>query len=93
MNEGENLSAIWQKNFNLPAYLISSINIAEHTGLLAEALKDTGVFLAKEYELKQKLRLNMYLSSFFIVRFSNSNYVNDFFSHSSICRYFSTYAY
>ena len=56
LNEGENLSAIWQKNFNLPAYLISSINIAEHTGLLAEALKDTGVFLAKEYELKQKLR-------------------------------------
>ena len=44
------------KNFNLPAYLISSINIAEHTGLLAEALKDTGIFLAKEYELKQKLR-------------------------------------
>ena len=42
--------------FNLPAYLISSINIAEHTGLLAEALKDTGIFLAKEYELKQKLR-------------------------------------
>ena len=37
LNEGENLSAIWQKNFNLPAYLISSINIAEHTGLLAEA--------------------------------------------------------
>ena len=56
LNEGENLSAIWQKNFNLPAYLISSINIAEHTGLLAEVLKDTGVFLAKEYELKQKLR-------------------------------------
>lgn len=56
LNEGENLSAIWQKNFNLPAYLISSINIAEHTGLLVEALKDTGVFLAKEYELKQKLR-------------------------------------
>ncbi len=56
LNEGENLSAIWQKNFNLPAYLISSINIAEHTGLLAEALKDTEVFLAKEYELKQKLR-------------------------------------
>lgn len=56
LNEGENLSAIWQKNFNLPAYLISSINIAEHTGLLAESLKDTGVFLAKEYELKQKLR-------------------------------------
>lgn len=56
LNEGENLSSIWQKNFNLPAYLISSINIAEHTGLLAEALKDTGVFLAKEYELKQKLR-------------------------------------
>ena len=56
LNEGENLSAIWQKNFNLPAYLISSINIAEHTGLLAEALKDTGIFLAKEYELKQKLR-------------------------------------
>lgn len=56
LNEGENLSAIWQKKFNLPAYLISSINIAEHTGLLAEALKDTGVFLAKEYELKQKLR-------------------------------------
>lgn len=56
LNEGENLSAIWQKNFNLPAYLISSINIAEHTGLLAEALKDIGVFLAKEYELKQKLR-------------------------------------
>lgn len=56
LNEGENLSAIWQQNFNLPAYLISSINIAEHTGLLAEALKDTGVFLAKEYELKQKLR-------------------------------------
>lgn len=56
LNEGENLSAIWQKNFNLPAYLTSSINIAEHTGLLAEALKDTGVFLAKEYELKQKLR-------------------------------------
>lgn len=56
LNEGENLSAIWQQNFNLPAYLISSINIAEHTGLLAEALKDTEVFLAKEYELKQKLR-------------------------------------
>ena len=56
LNEGENLSAIWQKNFNLPAYLISSINIAEHTGLLAEALKDTGIFLSKEYELKQKLR-------------------------------------
>lgn len=56
LNEGENLSAIWQKKFNLPAYLISSINIAEHTGLLAEALKDTEVFLAKEYELKQKLR-------------------------------------
>ena len=56
LNEGENLSAIWQQNFNLPAYLISSINIAEHTGLLAEALKDTGVFLTKEYELKQKLR-------------------------------------
>jgi type II secretory pathway component PulF len=56
LNEGENLSAIWQKNFNLPAYLISSINIAEHTGLLAEALKDTGIFLTKEYELKQKLR-------------------------------------
>lgn len=56
LNEGENLSSIWQKNFNLPAYLISSINIAEHTGLLAEVLKDTGVFLAKEYELKQKLR-------------------------------------
>ena len=56
LNEGENLSAIWQQNFNLPAYLISSINIAEHTGLLAEALKDTGVFLDKEYELKQKLR-------------------------------------
>lgn len=56
LNEGENLSAIWQKNFNLPAYLISSINIAEYTGLLAESLKDTGVFLAKEYELKQKLR-------------------------------------
>jgi type II secretory pathway component PulF len=56
LNEGENLSAIWQQNFNLPAYLISSINIAEHTGLLAEALKDTGIFLAKEYELKQKLR-------------------------------------
>ena len=56
LNEGESLSAIWQQNFNLPAYLISSINIAEHTGLLAEALKDTGVFLAKEYELKQKLR-------------------------------------
>lgn len=56
LNEGENLSSIWQKNFNLPAYLISSINIAEHTGLLAEALKDTGIFLAKEYELKQKLR-------------------------------------
>lgn len=56
LNEGENLSAIWQQNFNLPAYLISSINIAEHTGLLVEALKDTGVFLAKEYELKQKLR-------------------------------------
>lgn len=56
LNEGENLSAIWQQNFNLPAYLISSINIAEHTGLLAESLKDTGVFLAKEYELKQKLR-------------------------------------
>lgn len=56
LNEGEILSAIWQKKFNLPAYLISSINIAEHTGLLAEALKDTGVFLAKEYELKQKLR-------------------------------------
>lgn len=56
LNEGENLSAIWQKNFNLPAYLISSINIAEHTGLLAEALKDTDIFLAKEYELKQKLR-------------------------------------
>lgn len=56
LNEGENLSAIWQKNFNLPAYLISSINIAEHTGLLAEALKNTGIFLAKEYELKQKLR-------------------------------------
>lgn len=56
LNEGENLSDIWQKNFNLPAYLISSINIAEHTGLLAEALKDTGIFLAKEYELKQKLR-------------------------------------
>lgn len=56
LNEGENLSAIWQKNFNLPAYLISSINIAEHTGLLAEALKDMGIFLAKEYELKQKLR-------------------------------------
>ena len=56
LNEGENLSAIWQKNFNLPAYLISSINIAEHTGLLAEVLKDTGIFLAKEYELKQKLR-------------------------------------
>lgn len=56
LNEGENLSAIWQKNFNLPAYLISSINIAEHIGLLAEALKDTGIFLAKEYELKQKLR-------------------------------------
>lgn len=56
LNEGENLSAIWQQNFNLPAYLISSINIAEHTGLLAKALKDTGVFLAKEYELKQKLR-------------------------------------
>ncbi len=57
LNEGENLSAIWQKNFNLPAYLISSINIAEHTGLLAESLKDTGVFLAKEYELKQKLSI------------------------------------
>ena len=56
LNEGENLSAIWQQNFNLPTYLISSINIAEHTGLLAEALKDTEVFLAKEYELKQKLR-------------------------------------
>lgn len=56
LNEGENLSAIWQKNFNLPAYLISSINIAEYTGLLAESLKDTEVFLAKEYELKQKLR-------------------------------------
>ena len=41
------LSAIWQKNFNLPAYLISSINIAEHTGLLAEALKDTGVFFSQ----------------------------------------------
>lgn len=56
LNEGESLSFIWQQNFKLPTYLISSINIAEHTGLLAETFKDTSIFLAKEYELKQKLK-------------------------------------
>lgn len=55
LKEGASLSSIWQK-FNLPAYLVSSVQIAEHTGLLANALKDTGKFLAKQYELKQKIR-------------------------------------
>lgn len=55
LKEGASLSSIWQK-FNLPAYLVSSVQIAEHTGLLANALKDTGEFLAKQYELKQKIR-------------------------------------
>lgn len=55
LKEGASLSSIWQE-FNLPAYLVSSVQIAEHTGLLANALKDTGEFLAKQYELKQKIR-------------------------------------
>ncbi|WP_302486033.1 type II secretion system F family protein [uncultured Megamonas sp.] len=55
LKEGASLSSIWQK-FNLPAYLVSSVQIAEHTGLLANALKDTGEFLVKQYELKQKIR-------------------------------------
>lgn len=55
LKEGSSLSSIWQE-FNLPAYLVSSVQIAEHTGLLANALKDTGEFLAKQYELKQKVR-------------------------------------
>lgn len=55
LKEGSSLSSIWQK-FSLPAYLVSSVQIAEHTGLLANALKDTGEFLAKQYELKQKIR-------------------------------------
>ena len=56
LNTGNSLAKIWQDEYVLPRYLINSINVAEHTGLLAVALKDAGGFLAKKQEYKRKIQ-------------------------------------
>ena len=56
LNAGNSLAKIWQDEYVLPRYLINSINVAEHTGLLAVALKDAGDFLAKKQEYKRKIQ-------------------------------------
>lgn len=55
LNIGESLADIWQREFTLPRYLINSINVAEHTGLLAKALNEAKRFLSKQYALKRKI--------------------------------------
>lgn len=67
LSSGEQLTDIWQREFILPIYLINSINIAEHTGLLAVALHDAEDFLMKEYTLKCKIQQIMIYPLFLLV--------------------------
>lgn len=67
LNVGESLADIWQREFTLPRYLINSINVAEHTGLLAKALNDAKRFLSKQYALKRKIEQIMVYPLFLLM--------------------------
>ena len=62
LNEGKSLSDIWQTQRatlfykNMPSAIISSLKVAEHTGLLAENLIQVADFLSKIDSEKKKLR-------------------------------------
>lgn len=55
LSEGNSLSQIWQKEKFIPAYMISSLIVAEHTGLLAKNLNEVADYLSKIQEEKKKL--------------------------------------
>lgn len=67
LNVGESLADIWQREVSLPRYLVNSINIAEHTGLLAIALNEAKRFLTKQYALKCKVEQIMVYPLFLLI--------------------------
>lgn len=55
LREGKNLTAIWQTKV-LPPYMISSLTIAETTGILAQTLSEVADYLEQREDERQKLR-------------------------------------
>lgn len=55
LREGNSLSAIWKTKV-LPPYLVSSLGIAEFTGMLAQTLAETADYLQQIEDERQKLR-------------------------------------
>ena len=56
LKEGKSLSEVWQKNGRLmPEYLISSLQTAEYTGMLAQSMAEAAVYLQKNSEERRRL--------------------------------------
>lgn len=55
LTTGSSLSTAWQDK-NLPPYLLSSLYIAEATGMLPHALQETANYLAKSEDERQRLK-------------------------------------
>lgn len=55
LSAGVSLASIWNEFKFLPSYIISSLYVAEQTGMLAQIFNDIGILLEREYDLKQKL--------------------------------------
>lgn len=57
LKEGNSLTFIWRQQTDIiPAYLLNSLNAAENTGMLPEALSRSADFLEKSYEERRKIR-------------------------------------
>lgn len=55
LREGKSLTDIWQTKI-LPPYMISSLAIAESTGMLAQTLAEVAEYLEQQQDERQKLR-------------------------------------
>lgn len=55
LSAGASLANVWNEFKFLPSYIISSLYVAEQTGMLAQIFNDIGILLEREYDLKQKL--------------------------------------
>lgn len=56
LEEGVPLSQAWHDNSYIPPYLLNIISIAEHTGLMAQAFKDSSKYLLQQNALYSKIR-------------------------------------
>lgn len=56
LEEGSSLALIWQQEKIFPAYLISSLQVAEHTGLLPQALEQSADYLEKQLRQRDKVK-------------------------------------